>query len=80
MAIEARDVLFVRRKVEEVMKGVPSSHGFAEDGFGHVQVGTEYALFLAKKERFDPDLARVTFLLHDIRFWDEEERKARKRV
>lgn len=76
--MEAIDILSVRQQVEEVMKDVPSSHGFAQDGFGHVQIGTEYAGLLSMQEGVNLNLGRVTFLVHDIRWWDGPERRARK--
>lgn len=78
MVLERSDVEQVYSDVQNVMEGVPSHHGFSEDGLGHIQLGTEYSLLLAKNEGLDPNLAQVSYLIHDLRWWDGPERRARR--
>ena len=73
MRLKAEIFEWVRSEVLEVVKGVPSSHGVP-----HLLKVAEIAGYLAKRLGFDPFIAAIAALVHDLRFWDEKERKIRK--
>lgn len=59
--------------MQQVTVNVPSSHGGP-----HLLRVALMANALASSEGVDPELAFFTGLFHDLRFWDEAERKTRK--
>lgn len=63
----------VRERVQERTKGVPDHHGFA-----HLDRSATYGKFIALSEGADPIRVQIAELIHDLRWWDDEERKARK--
>lgn len=77
MHLERSDFLDIQERVRAVMRSVPAHHGFGRDGFGHIQVGAECARIVALAERADPNFNAIVYLIHDIRWWDGTERRAR---
>lgn len=78
MSIGRTEALNVEFQAREVMAEVPSHHGFASDRFGHVEIVQEMAVVLAIAEGFNPYSARAMASVHDLRYWDGPERKARR--
>lgn len=63
----------VQERVREITKGVPDHHGFT-----HLVRSTTYGKFIALSEGADPIRVQIAGLIHDLRCWDDSERKARK--
>jgi len=59
--------------VKKVTENVPSHHGFP-----HLIKVAEIAYYIAVKMQTNPVLAFKMGLTHDLRWWDEDERKIRK--
>ena len=68
-----KSLLDLREVVKEVTKNVPASHGWP-----HLRKAGEIACYLALRLGIDPFLAVVSAFVHDLRWWDESERKVRK--
>lgn len=59
--------------VETATRNVPASHGYP-----HLKKVAEIAVYLALRLETDLFLPAVSGLVHDLRWWDEEERITRK--
>ncbi|MFH0806305.1 MAG: HD domain-containing protein [Candidatus Brennerbacteria bacterium] len=74
-ALQHHQIFQIVEKVRSVTRNVPESHGAL-----HLLTVADIAEHLAVCEGVDPFRAAVAGALHDLRFWDEEERKIRKIV
>lgn len=59
--------------VREATQNVPASHGWP-----HLRKTAEIAYYLALSLKIDPFLPSAAALVHDLRWWSEEERRVRK--
>lgn len=68
-----KSLLDLMEVVKEVTKNVPISHGWP-----HLRKTGEIACYLALRLGTDQFLAVASAFVHDLRWWDESERKVRK--
>lgn len=70
---EREDFLSIRKGLGNAMKNISSHHGFK-----HANTVAEYGGYLALAQEGNPYHVMLAGLLHDIRWWDDEERRIRK--